>query len=150
MKIRELRFVVGVCLWKHSECLLHQICLKHTVTWYESRAAKKGKEIKLNVFHLLCHQRKTLCPSFSALWKAEIMISYLVCIFLPLWWNVDSWGAERLCGARALLKVSSVLFGILSNTETKITKTTHYVRLSGWMVNIRWIISFPCRCFPLL
>lgn len=47
-----------------------------------------------------------------------------------LWWNVDSWIAERRCGARALLKVSSV-FGILSNTETKITKTTHYVRLSG-------------------
>lgn len=47
-----------------------------------------------------------------------------------LWWNVDSWGAERQCVTRALLKVSSV-FGILSNTETKITKTTHRVRLSG-------------------
>lgn len=47
-----------------------------------------------------------------------------------LWWNADSLGAERQGGARALLKVSSV-FGILSNTETKITKTTHHVRLSG-------------------
>lgn len=45
-----------------------------------------------------------------------------------LWWNVDSWGAERWDRACASLKVSSV-FGILSNTQTP--KTSHYVRLSG-------------------
>lgn len=59
------------------------------------------------------------------------MIPYLVCIFLPLSGGMLILGEQkRQCDARALLKVSSV-FGILSKTETKITKTTRYVRLFG-------------------
>lgn len=56
------------------------------------------------------------------------MISYLLCSFLPLWWNADSWqsragesgkrGSGWGGGACCLLKVGAG-FPLLSNAETK-------------------------------
>lgn len=58
------------------------------------------------------------------------MISYLLCSFLPLWWNADSWQSRAGesgkrgsggGGARCLLKVGAG-FPLLSNAETKTKK----------------------------